>query len=280
MYEPVEVVSNEAVAADVYRLRLRAPQTAPLVRGGQFVHLRLNRHAAHTPLLRRPLSVCQVYGDELLIMYAVVGTGTEVLAGKAVGDTSMDIIGPLGSCWPIEEDVRTPLIVGGGLGIAPLGMLAHAFRDRGINVKIIQAAQTAERLIVREAHERVKRDIVFATDDGTCGYHGIVTDLVREALAERAEGAERTGDTAEAATMFDVAYVCGPEPMQKAVSEVLLQAGVRTYVSFERRMACGVGACLGCTVPTIDGLKRACADGPVFAAEEVCFDDAIASRVH
>jgi dihydroorotate dehydrogenase electron transfer subunit len=91
-----------------------------------------------------------------------------------------------------------------------------------------------------------------------------VTDLVKKAIGEQS---------------FDVAYICGPEPMQHAVSRLTLEAGIKTYVSFERRMACGIGACLGCTLPTIRGLKRACVDGPIFRAEEVLFDDAVASRI-
>jgi len=160
--------------------------------------------------------------------------------------------------------VTAPLLIGGGLGMAPLGKLAHAFRDRGINATIIQGSQNKERLIAANVHASIARDIRFATDDGSCGYHGFVTDLVKEAIGEKT---------------FDVAYICGPEPMQYAVSRLSREAGIKTYVSFERRMACGIGACLGCTLPTTQGLKRVCVDGPIFEAGEVLFDDAIDSRI-
>jgi len=260
--ETVEVERNERIAEDVYALGLRAPRIAATIAGGQFIHLRIN---AGETLLRRPLSVCQVKGDTLEILYAVVGTGTALLTGKSAGDTSMDAIGPLGACWPVDDTIQAPLLVGGGLGIAPLGMLAHYFRDHSIPVTVIQGALNERRLVTKDVHEGVSRDIRFATDDGSFGYHGFVTGLVSEAIAS---------------TTYDTVYVCGPEPMQKAVSDLTLAAGIETYVSFERRMACGVGACLGCVLPTTAGVKRACVDGPVFNAKEVLFDDAIASRVN
>jgi len=261
LVETVEVIENREVSPDVYFLRVRATGVAPHICSGQFVHLRIN---GGDVLLRRPLSVCQTTADELHIYYAVIGKGTEALTQKCVGDTSMDAIGPLGSHWP-DEGISAPLLIGGGLGMAPLGKLAHMFRDRGVAATLIQGSQTKERLIARDVHEHVTRDITYATDDGTHGYHGFVTDLVQEAIAHK---------------QFDAAYICGPEPMQKVVSGLARKAGITTYVSFERRMACGVGACLGCVIPTTEGQKRVCVDGPVFNAEEVLWDDAISSRIH
>ncbi|MCL2491724.1 MAG: dihydroorotate dehydrogenase electron transfer subunit [Coriobacteriia bacterium] len=259
--EAVEVLVNYQIAPGVFRLHLRSPQVAEAIEGGQFVHLRIN---GGDTLLRRPLSVCQADNGEIHILYAVVGKGTSLLAEKPIGDNSMDVLGPLGREWPIDEGVKAPLLVGGGLGIAPLGKLAHYFRDKSIPVTIIQGGQNAERLLVRDDHKDVERDIRFATDDGSFGYHGLVTELVKEAIAEKE---------------YDRVYICGPEVMQQAVSKITLEAGIETFVSFERRMACGIGACLGCVIPTTEGLKRVCADGPVFNATEVMWDDAVTSRV-
>jgi dihydroorotate dehydrogenase electron transfer subunit len=264
-FEPVTVLRNDRIAAGVFKLRLHAPEIAASIQGGQFIHLRIDAQAT---LLRRPLSVCQVVGDELIILYAVVGEGTRLLTEKPIGDTSMDALGPIGSYWPLSVDgdsVKAPLLVGGGLGIAPLGMLGHTFRNKGIKATIVQGSQNEARLITRSDHAGIERDIRYATDDGTFGYHGFVTDLVAQAIKEQD---------------FDVCYICGPEPMQRAVSELTCAHDILSYVSFERRMACGIGACLGCMVPTNDGLKRVCVDGPVFDAREVFWDDAISSRLH
>lgn len=261
IFERVEVIRNDLIGDGVYQLDLRAPNVAAKIQGGQFVHMRLG---GDETLLRRPLSVCQVSDDLLHILYAVVGKGTRLLTEKRVGDCSMDVLGPLGSWWPTET-VRSALLVGGGLGIAPLGMLAHTFRDRGIAATIIQGAQSASRLLGLDIHTPFARDIRFATDDGSYGHHGLVTDLVRAAIESQ---------------RYDAAYVCGPEPMQKAVHEITQKAGLTTYVSLERRMACGIGACLGCTVPTARGLRRVCVDGPIFDSKEVCWDDAVQSRLH
>jgi len=260
MQEGVAVLENTEVSPDIFFLRLKAPKVASTVKSGQFVHLRIDGGKV---LLRRPLSICQTQGDELHIYYAVVGEGTRMLSKKTVGDISMDVLGPVGTHWP-DEGARAPLLIGGGLGTAPLGKLAHAFRDRGIEPTIIQGAQSKVRLIAVDVHQNAKRDIQYATDDGSHGYHGFVTDLVKKAIAEKD---------------FDVVYICGPEPMQHAVSRVTQDAGLKTYVSFERRMACGIGACLGCMLPTNQGLKRVCVDGPVFEAGEVLWDEAIDSRI-
>jgi dihydroorotate dehydrogenase electron transfer subunit len=143
------------------------------------------------------------------------------------------------------------------LGAAPLGMLAERLSARGVAVSVAQGAPTAERLVARELFESVARRVEFATDDGTLGEHGFVT-VVSQRLLE----ADRP----------DVVCVCGPEVMARAVAAQAAAAGVRCQVSLERLMACGIGACLSCVVTTRSGHKRACVDGPVFDAEEVCWD--------
>ena len=252
--EAVTVVANDRIAEGVGLIALRAPRIAATVRPGQFVHLRVATGA--DIILRRPFSVHRAHGELIEILYQVLGAGTLRLAEKTVGDV-MDAVGPLGHGWQVPPGTAHALLVAGGLGAAPLGMLAEHLAVAGVAVAVAQGAPTASRLVARDHFERVARRVEVATDDGSAGEQGFVTGPVARLLAE-----ER----------FDVAYTCGPEPMQRIVSSMTRDAGVGCQVSLERLMACGIGACLSCVVSTRDGLKRACVDGPVFGAEEVVWD--------
>jgi dihydroorotate dehydrogenase electron transfer subunit len=254
LLERVEVVRNDRVAEGVGLLVLRSPRVARTVQAGQFVHLRIAAGAAF--LLRRPFSVHRAADETVEILYQVLGPGTRELSGKQPGD-EMDAIGPLGHGWQVPEGASHALLVAGGLGAAPLGMLAEDLAARSVAVSVAQGAPTAERLVARGLFEDVARRIEVATDDGSAGERGLVTDVSGRLLAE-----DRP----------DVVFVCGPEPMERAVAAQAAAAGVPCQVSLERLMACGIGACLSCVVTTTSGRKRACVDGPVFDAEEVCWD--------
>jgi dihydroorotate dehydrogenase electron transfer subunit len=254
LLERVEVLRNERVAQGVGLLVLRSPRIAAGVEPGQFVHLRVATGADF--LLRRPFSVHRVAGDAIEILYQVLGRGTRELSLRNSGEV-MDAIGPLGSGWRMPADAAHALLVAGGLGAAPLGMLAERLAQRGIAVSVAQGAPSAERLVARDLFESVARRVEVATDDGSAGERGFIT-VVSERLIEH----DRP----------DVVYVCGPEVMARAVAEQAARASVACQVSLERLMACGVGACLSCVVTTSTGRKRACVDGPVFDAEEVCWD--------
>jgi dihydroorotate dehydrogenase electron transfer subunit len=251
----VTVVANERIAPGVGLITLEAPRCAGSVRPGQFVHLRVATGA--DIILRRPFSVHRAEGSRLEILYQVLGAGTLRLAEKDAGDTSMDVVGPLGHGWEIPEGAAHALIVTGGLGAAPLGMLAEQLAERGVATVVAMGAPSAERLVAREHFQRVARRVEVATDDGSAGERGFVT-----AISERLLAAER----------FDVVYTCGPEVMQRIVVAQAAARGASCQVSLERLMACGIGACLSCVVKTVTGQKRACVDGPVFNAEEVAWD--------
>ncbi|MCL4079689.1 MAG: dihydroorotate dehydrogenase electron transfer subunit [Anaerosomatales bacterium] len=249
--EEVVVEANERVATGVGLVALRAPRIAQSVLPGQFVHLRIAEGTAF--ILRRPFSVHRAHGETIEVLYQVVGTGTRWLSSREPGD-AMDAIGPLGTGWSVPDGAAHALLVAGGLGAAPLGMLAEDLAARGVAVTVAQGAPTAERLVARDLFERVARTVATATDDGSAGVRGFVTALVPGLIEE---------------IRPDVVYACGPEPMMCAVAAAARDAGVACQVSLERLMACGVGACLSCTVTTRSGLKRACADGPVFDAADV-----------
>jgi dihydroorotate dehydrogenase electron transfer subunit len=252
--ESVTVIANERVAPGVGLVVLEAPRTAGAVQPGQFVHLRIAEGADF--ILRRPFSVFRAGGGRLEILYQVVGRGTRVLADAEPGG-GMDLIGPLGNGWRIPEGTAHALVVAGGLGAAPMGMLVEELARRGVAVTLAQGAPTGERLLARELFEATCRRVACATDDGSFGACGFVTDLSAD-LIER----DRP----------DVVYVCGPEAMERIVAAQAEAAGVPCQVSLERLMACGVGACLSCVVSTHHGRKRACVDGPVFDAADVLWE--------
>ncbi|MBN2848462.1 MAG: dihydroorotate dehydrogenase electron transfer subunit [Coriobacteriia bacterium] len=256
LVERVAVLGNERVAEGVGLVTFEAPRIAAGVQPGQFVHLRIAEGADF--ILRRPFSVFRAGAGRVEILYQVVGRGTRVLAGAEPGSV-MDAIGPLGCGWRIPEGVAHALLVAGGLGAAPMGMLADELARRGVAVTLAQGAPTAARLLARELFESVCRRTAYATDDGTEGACGFVTTLTPELIA-----VDRP----------DVIYACGPEPMQRIVAAQAAEAGVPCQVSLERLMACGVGACLSCVVSTVHGRKRACVDGPVFDAAEVLWEPA------
>lgn len=252
--ERVAVVSNDRITEGVGLLVLDAPRTSGSIAPGQFVHLRIAVDADF--MLRRPFSVFRAGSGRLEILYQVVGRGTRVLAGMATG-SRMDLIGPLGRGWWIPDGTAHALVVAGGLGAAPMGMLVEELARRGVAVTMAQGAPTEGRLLARDLFDAVCRRSEVATDDGSAGMCGLVTDLADDLMA---------------AARPDIVYVCGPEPMQRIVAAQASAAGVSCQVSLERLMACGVGACLSCVVSTTHGRKRACVDGPVFDAAEVVWD--------
>ena len=254
LLERVSVLANVRVATGVGLIILHAPRVAARVEPGQFVHLRIARDTAF--LLRRPFSVHLAAGEQIEILYQVLGDGTRALAEREPGE-EMDVIGPLGHGWTVPDGAAHALLVAGGLGAAPLGMLVARLADLGVAASVALGAPTEERLMARDVFEAHARRVLCATDDGSEGEHGFVTVPAARLLAEDHP---------------DVVYVCGPEVMSRAISRMAAEAGVPCQVSLERLMACGVGACLSCVVATRCGQKRACCDGPVFDAEEVLWD--------
>lgn len=253
------VMANKQLFGPLWLMELRCPSVAANIMPGQFVHLEIpDRQAC---VLRRPFSIFDrdEEAGSIEILYQAVGEGTRAMCSWQPGlETRM--IGCIGRPWEVPYDARRVLLVGGGVGAAPLNLLCQELIEGGAEVDVILGAQTEGALVCRARYERTcGREPACSTDDGTYGREGFATVLVEEAL-ERA---------AEEGRPYDFAAVCGPEPLMRAASRLLMDAGVRCQVSLERRMACGVGACLSCVVETASGKKRACVDGPVFDAEDV-----------
>lgn len=248
--ERASVVSNVNVGPRLYKITLRAPKTAAAIRPGQFVHMLLPGFGAH--ILRRPFSVYAVQGESIDIIYQTVGEGTRFLTEVQPGE-ACSLIAALGHGWQVHAGKS--LIVGGGVGAAPLFMFTRQLVSEGADVEVVLGAQTADMLVTRADYANLLgREPIVATDDGSLGHAGFCTEPVRAELA-------RGG--------YSNVYCCGPEPLMRAVAGIAEEAGVACWVSMEKRMACGVGACLSCVVETQAGKRRSCVDGPVFNAKEL-----------
>jgi len=249
-----EISYNHEVAPGVFELELVCPEIAHAVRPGQFVHVLISTDSSR--ILRRPFSVYRAEGESLALLYQVVGDGTRELSGLGSGD-SVSVLGPLGRGWEVPAGAKRVLFVTGGLGAAPLAMLAQELEEAGIEMHVAMGAPSSVRLVGVDEYTAASCSINLATDDGSAGHHGFCTDVAASLLSQYD---------------FDYVATCGPEPMQRIVADLAADADVACEVSLERRMACGVGACLSCVVATVSGVKRSCIDGPVFDAAEVIWD--------
>ena len=213
----------------------------------QFVHVK----CGHSRLLRRPISICDWGKNRLRIVFEVRGEGTEWLARRKAGDT-LDVLGPLGCGFQVEREARC-LLVGCGFGVPP--MLGCAKWTAGQSTAVL-GFRSADRAMLTEEFQKCCKDVLLCSDDGSLGQKGFVDAQVRAVL--------------EKDKNFTAVLACGPKPMLKNVAAVAAEYGVPCQVSMEERMACGVGACLGCAIQMADGtMKHVCKDGPVFDAEEV-----------
>ncbi len=291
------VIENQRIGADVYRLVLKGA-VAATARPGQFVHLQVG--TTTDPLLRRPISIAGIDQPkgEITLYYRVVGRGTAKLTGVRAGEI-LSVIGPVGTGFTVPAAGEL-LLVAGGIGLFPLFTLIEAVDRSAVRVKVLWGGEnrTFIQEVGGETLFKMDVDYAVATMDGSMGHTGLVTDLLQAALEDRAARslAHRTaeGQTAgtapsdwgtgalterpEGRAAFTVA-ACGPKGMLQAVAESCGQMGVPVEVSLEERMACGVGACLGCVclVRTTDGTlarRRVCKDGPVFDGREVVWDEA------
>ena len=236
------IESNEPVARDTFRIVLRTDGPVS-IRSGQFVDIAIPGY-----YLRRPISVNDTLPDGVVLYYKVVGEGTAVMAGMVPGDT-LELLLPLGSGFHPERCREAALLVGGGLGAAPLYLLARELLAAGRKVTAVLGFNKADEVCLVEAYRALGVPVHLATLDGSAGVKGFVTDAI-----------------AAARPAFDRFYTCGPLPMMKAVCTTLDAPG---EASLEERMGCGAGFCYGCTTQTASGPKRVCADGPVFDKEEI-----------
>ncbi len=251
------VTRTEAVMGDSVLLTFSAPSNlVDNAQAGQFVEILCRSPWSSDPLLRRPYSV---YGadpaaSELTILVRPYGRGSGWLVEQPVG-APLDVLGPLGNTFPVASKSKNLLMVGGGVGAAPLIMLSREAVERGLNVTYLLGAMSANGLLAPQ-HLPGEVEYVVATNDGSAGHQGFVTDLIPQYLQ-----------------WADQVFACGPEPMFQSLRRQVLAnrfaAKPSVHLSVERTMACGVGACLGCVVETKRGMKTSCVEGPVFDMDEL-----------
>jgi dihydroorotate dehydrogenase electron transfer subunit len=255
-----KVIQHVPIGAGYKVLTLQLPEIAAKAKPGQFIHIRIA--ALQDAVLRRPFSIYRVEGETLSILYKSVGRGTEVMQRLASEET-LSILGPLGNGFPLPlSDDRTPVLVAGGYGVAPLYFLARELQRKGI--LFIGGARAADILLADE-FRRLGWEVEIATEDGSLGVKGLVTVPLDAWLKTRR------------ADLTPEFFACGPNGLLKAIGKRAIQDGFKAWLSLDRHMGCGVGACLACVQKVqFEGqetLVRVCKEGPVFEAREVIWED-------
>ena len=257
-----KILSHLPAGRGFYRLVLKAPETAASALPGQFVMLRVSENL--DPLLARPFGISAVPSrSSIEIVYRVAGRGTALLTGMEAGHT-LSLLGPLGKGFPMPGKDRLPVLVGGGSGFPPLHFLAQRAGSRAHFFIGSRNKECLPPASIIKSFRDVTARVHIATEDGSTGSRGMSTDILNAFLSKM-----------ESKTRL-VIYACGPHAMLAAVSRTAAGHSIPCYVSMEERMACGLGACMGCSVPVkAGGYKRACKEGPVFDSSEIDWSDRV-----
>ena len=234
------IKENLPLTSSVYKMLLEG-DTSHITNCGQFVNIKLDGL-----FLRRPISVCDCEGDILTLIYKVVGKGTEQMSLMGEGET-LDVLTGLGNGYDTTISGDAPILLGGGVGVPPMYMLCKKLIGEGKRVRVVLGFNKADEVFYEEEFRALGAHVTVTTVDGSYGTKGFVTDVMKN-------------------TEYSYFYTCGPEPMLKAVYNISVSEG---QFSFEERMGCGFGACMGCSCKTITGYKRICKEGPVMKKEEI-----------
>ena len=235
-----QVTENRKIAKNTYLMVLKG-DTSDITASGQFINIKLDGF-----FLRRPISVCDCDSETVTIIYKVVGCGTEQMAKMQVGET-LDVLTGLGNGYDLSKSGDRPLLLGGGAGVPPMYMLAKQLLKEGKKVSVVLGFNSEDEIFFVDEFKAIGCDVTVCTADGSVGVKGFVTDAMVN-------------------IDYTYFYTCGPEPMLKAIDKVAKTSG---QLSFEERMGCGFGACMGCSCKTKYGNKRICKDGPVLVREEI-----------
>ena len=234
------IKENIALTESVYKMTLSG-DTSDITNSGQFVNIKIDGM-----FLRRPISVCDSEDGMLTLIYKVVGEGTEAMKKMEVGK-ELDVLTGLGNGYNLSKSGDTPMLIGGGVGVPPMYMLCKKLIAMGKQVKVVLGFNTKDEVFYENEFRALGADVTVTTVDGSYGVRGFVTDVMKDAD-------------------YSYFYACGPEPMLKALCDKTETSG---QLSFEERMGCGFGACMGCSCKTKYGNKRICRDGPVLVKEEI-----------
>ncbi|MEE0808295.1 MAG: dihydroorotate dehydrogenase electron transfer subunit [Acutalibacteraceae bacterium] len=238
-----KIIENTPLTESVYKMVLSG-DTSAITECGQFINIKLAGK-----YLRRPISVCDCDDGTVTILYKVVGGGTEQMAQMMVGET-LDVLTGLGNGYDTSLSGNSPVLVGGGVGVPPLYMLAKKLIREGKTVSVILGFNTKNEIFYEDEFKALGATVYVTTVDGSYGTKGFVTDALKD-------------------IDYSYFYSCGPEPMLKALYKASNTSG---QLSFEERMGCGFGACMGCSCKTITGYKRICKDGPIMLKEEILWE--------
>lgn len=245
------IAEKSAIARNIYSFTISCPEIAQVAVPGQFVHIRIGSFT-----LRRPISICGIdpVKGTLRIVFEIRGEGTSAIADLNKGDV-VDMLAPLGHGFTVNPDFKKVILIGGGIGTPPMLPLAKAYGEKAV---AISGFRNASAVILQEDFAAAGAETILCTDDGSAGIHGFVTQPLEELV--------RNGGV-------DAVFACGPTPMLKRITEICKENSVYCEISLEERMACGIGACLGCACKTKrndeEYFAHVCKDGPVFKAEEV-----------
>jgi dihydroorotate dehydrogenase electron transfer subunit len=249
-----EIQGNQPVHKNHNLLTLAVPEETPEPRPGQFYMLEVNRGT--DPLLKRAFSLFRRTGDGIQILYRVRGRGTSILRDMKEGAV-IDVLGPLGNGYPAPEEKDVPIVVAGGIGIASVYSLIESLPRRAI---VFYGARTKADLLMLQAVRGISKEVVISTDDGSEGRKGVIGGPLDVFLS----------DHPSLNTRHRI-YACGPYPMLREIATISRARNIRTSVSMEEQMACGIGACLGCVVKAHDGYSRVCKEGPVYDAATIAW---------
>ena len=261
--EDCRVLDHLPLDNNVYKLILQTKYIATHALPGQFAMVRVSDKGSTEPLLRRPISFHQINSEHgtVELVYEVLGKGTALLSQTKIG-ANVSLTAPLGNGFDLKGTETISVVVGGGMGIAPLLALAKALAGKGKRVVSVLGARQKARLIQLEEYQKYGA-VYTCTDDGSDGTKLLLTDRLNQVLDE---------DVSRFRQAETAIYVCGPKIVLKLVSGLASQRGIPCQVSLEEKMACGIGACLGCAVLTTDGYRMVCKDGPVFKSTEIIWE--------
>ena len=271
-----EIIENKKVSSNCYRMTFESKETACQAKPGQFLHIRCSDN--YDPLLRRPISIHSIKNSVIAVLYKVVGNGTNLLSKKISGEF-LDVMGSLGNGFDYQlvSSCQLPILVGGGIGVAPLYFLAQKLVKQRSNVTVLIGANTKCSILCIDEFKKLDCKVKISTDNGSYGLHGTVVDLLKKELISENSKFKIQNSKLKI-------FACGPIPMLKHINQLVSKYNVSSQVSLERQMACGIGACMGCTVKIrnpkseirnnkVFDYKRVCKDGPVFDIKEIVWED-------
>ncbi len=251
--ENCKLIRKSEIAEGIFDFTILSEDISKEAQCGQFLHI----NCGESTFLRRPISICDANNGEVRFIFEVKGEGTSSLAKKEIGDY-IDVMGPLGHGFEIKDNIKNPVIIGGGIGVFPLYKLAKCLD----NPVVFLGFRNKSRVVMEKEFDTISDMVIVGTDDGSYGYNGYIASAMEQYLASHE---------------CDMIYSCGPMPMLRAVKRLAEDRGIKCQLSLEQRMGCGIGACLVCSCETHkDGTEqyaKVCTNGPVFYSEEVTLND-------